>query len=228
MVRVVSEAINSVVGCCRGVDLCRDVDRLGPGLGVAGRGRQLAARRLSPCRRPASGVGALHGIVFCTVFGPTAFRIVGLVLIIWLLARRYLRAALFLVVSVEISGLVTEVAKSIADRPRPDTPMVYPCGTSFPSGHALGVMVAVLALLTVALPLVASRWRLALAILGAVVVIAVGIGRVALNVHHPSDVVAGWALGYLYYLLCVVMVRPLPLTQFTPRGERRAESGTAP
>ncbi len=166
--------------------------------------------------------------LFCTVFGPTAFRIVGLVLIIWLLTRRYLRAALFLVVSVEISGLVTEVAKSIADRPRPDTPMVYPWGTSFPSGHALGVMVAVLALLTVALPLVVSRWRLALAILGAVVVIAVGIGRVALNVHHPSDVVAGWALGYLYYLLCVVMVRPLPLTQFTPRGERRAESGTAP
>ena len=83
--------------------------------------------------------------------------------------------------------------------------MAYAYGTSFPSGHALGVMVGVLALLTVAWPLLADRWRIPLAVLGGVVVVAVGIGRVALNVHHPSDVVAGWALGYLYYLLCVAI-----------------------
>ena len=165
--------------------------------------------------------------VICTVLGPTMFRIAGLALIIWMLARRYLRAALFLVISVEIGGLVTEVAKQLADRPRPDTQMAYAYGTSFPSGHAMGVMVGVLALLTVAWPLLADRWRIPLAVLGGAVVVAVGIGRVALNVHHPSDVVAGWALGYLYYLLCVAILRPLPLAQITSRAERRAESGTA-
>ena len=35
--------------------------------------------------------------------------------------------------------------------------------------------------------------------LGAVLVVAIGIGRVVLNVHHPSDVLAGWALGYAYF-----------------------------
>jgi len=88
-------------------------------------------------------------------------------------------------------------------------------------------MVGVLALLTVGWPVLADRWRMPLAVLGGAVVVAVGIGRVALNVHHPSDVVAGWALGYLYYLLCVAILRPLPLTQITSRAERRAESGTA-
>jgi len=166
--------------------------------------------------------------VFCTVFGPTAFRIIGAALIIWLLARRYVRAALFALISVELGGLITEIAKQLADRPRPATQMVYAYGTSFPSGHALGVTVGVLGLLTVVLPFVADRWRVTLLVLGGFFIVTVGIGRLALNVHHFSDVVAGWALGYLYYVLCLAMLRPLPLTRITPRGERRAVSGTAP
>ncbi|MGH9480074.1 MAG: phosphatase PAP2 family protein, partial [Terriglobales bacterium] len=36
----------------------------------------------------------------------------------------------------------------------------------------------------------------------------VGFGRVALNVHHPSDVLGGWALGYLYFAVCAWVIRP--------------------
>ena len=49
--------------------------------------------------------------VFCTVFGPTAFRLVALVVIVVALMRRNLRVALFLVISVELSGILTEIAK---------------------------------------------------------------------------------------------------------------------
>jgi undecaprenyl-diphosphatase len=38
---------------------------------------------------------------------------------------------------------------------------------------------------------------------------------VVLNVHHPSDVLAGWALGLLYYLICVVLVPPRVSTDFS-------------
>ena len=148
--------------------------------------------------------------VFCTVFSPTAFRLLGLVVIIWLLVRRYLRLALFLVLTVELAGLVTQTAKFLANRPRPSTALVHSFGTSFPSGHAVGVTTAVLSLLTVASVFLAPRWRVVLTVLGAVIVIAIGFGRVVLNVHHPSDVVAGWALGYLWYLACLLAVRPLP------------------
>jgi undecaprenyl-diphosphatase len=143
----------------------------------------------------------------CTVFAPSVFRLLGAVAAIVALAKRRLRAALFLLVSVEPSGLVTQVAKGLADRPRPATSLVA-ASSSFPSGHALAVMVGVAALLTVTLPVLSHPARIAAVVVGALIVIAVGLGRVALNVHHPSDVLAGWALGYLYFLVCARLSRP--------------------
>lgn len=147
--------------------------------------------------------------IYCTVLGPGAFRLAVLVIIVVALVRRNVRLAMFLAVSVELSGLVTEIAKSIADRPRPPTAMVYAISTSFPSGHALGVMAAVTALLTVVLPRVRPGRRGWLVALGSVIVVTIGVGRVVLNVHHPSDVVAGWALGYAYFVVCLLLVPPV-------------------
>ena len=151
-------------------------------------------------------------VVFCTVFGPNGFRVVALVLVVVALVRRSTATAVFLVVSIGVMGLVTEGAKFLAGRPRPAMALAYGSSTSFPSGHALGVMVGVLALLTVLWPSL-TRGRTLLAVLGGVLIFVVGAARVVLNVHHPSDVVAGWALGYLYYLLCLRLV--------PPRGEAR-------
>ena len=164
-------------------------------------------------------------VVFCIVFGPTAFRLVALVVIAVALARRNLQTALFLVISVELMGLVTEGAKWLSNRPRPSTALVYGIATSFPSGHALGVMVAVLSLLTVLWPLVPQRLRTSVIVISGVLVFMVGFARVILNVHNPSDVVAGWALGFLYYLLCVRLVPPRP---FSSTAERRAELDSVP
>ena len=155
----------------------------------------------------------LGWVFFCTVLSPGAFRLLTIVLIIVALVRRNVRIAIFLLISVEFSGLVTEAAKAAAARPRPDTAFVDALGTSFPSGHALGVLVAVLALLTVGLPLVRPPLRAWLIALGAAVVVAIGVGRVVLNVHHPSDVAAGWALGYAYFVFCLLAVPPTqPIT----------------
>ncbi len=150
--------------------------------------------------------------VWCTVFSPVAFRIVALGLIVYALVRRQLRVAVFLFVSIELSAVVTEVAKRLADRPRPDTAMVDASSTSFPSGHALGAMVAVLALVVVLLPHVRRDLRKWAVAAGIVIVVSVGAGRVALNVHHLSDVIAGWALGYLYFAVCFSILRGARVT----------------
>jgi undecaprenyl-diphosphatase len=157
--------------------------------------------------------------VFCTVLGPTTFRALALVVIIVALVRRNLRVALFLVISIELTGVVTEIAKHAAHRPRPGSSLVSAPSSSFPSGHALGVMVGVLALLTVVLPIVRRPLRAWLITVGAVVVVLIGIGRVVLNVHHPSDVLAGWAFGYAFFVACLLMVppsRPVTVADETP------------
>ena len=142
------------------------------------------------------------------VFSPTALRIVALGAIIAALIRRNTRIAVFLLLTIGAMGLVTVTAKALADRPRPDTALTVESSTAFPSGHALGATVAVLALITVLWPHLRPSARGPVIAVGTALILLVGLARVALNVHHPSDVLAGWALGYLFYLLCLVVLRP--------------------
>ncbi|MDO3068549.1 phosphatase PAP2 family protein [Mycobacteroides abscessus] len=150
--------------------------------------------------------------VFATALGPGAFRIGGAIIIIVLLVRGQRRPAVFLLVTIELSALVTELAKLLAGRPRPATKLVDAYGTSFPSGHALGIMVCVLALLTVFTPKVVAAWRPWLGMLGGVLILLIGVSRVLLNVHNPSDVLAGWALGYAYFIVCLLALPPWTVT----------------
>jgi membrane-associated phospholipid phosphatase len=88
-------------------------------------------------------------------------------------------------------------------------------------------------LLMFLLPLLTSRaMRVAAVAMAALSLVMVSIARVALNVHHPSDVIAGWALGYLYFLLCLWAFRPPPLNPCGPvlfgRSRRGDTTGSKP
>jgi len=78
---------------------------------------------------------------------------------------------------------------------------------SFPSGHSAGSMIF---FLTLALLLFhRGRWR-HLAVAAAVAAsLLVGISRVMLGVHWPSDVVGGWAFGALWVLFSLRMAEDL-------------------
>ena len=75
-------------------------------------------------------------------------------------------------------------------------------------------MVGVLVLLTSSGPSCADRCGAGSSRSGPLIVVFIGIGRVVLNVHHPSDVLAGWALGYAYFAVCLLLVPPRrPVTE---------------
>lgn len=150
--------------------------------------------------------------VFCTVFSPEGFRVLGLVVAVVAALQRKLRVVLFLLTTIGLSGVLADLAKDLVDRPRPVGAMAHSVSSSFPSGHAVAAMVGVLALLTISAGVFSQRTRSWTIVLAVTLVLAVAFGRVALNVHYPSDVIAGWALGYLWYLGWLLVIRPVGLT----------------
>ena len=127
---------------------------------------------------------------------------------LWLSGRR--RSMLLLLTAVGGGQMLTTLFKRGFDRPRPDLvpheAIVYTA--SFPSGHAMMAAVTYLtlgAMLARVQPTRALRaYVLALA---AIVTVAVGISRVYLGVHWPTDVLAGWTAGAAWALACWTVAR---------------------
>jgi undecaprenyl-diphosphatase len=93
------------------------------------------------------------------------------------------------------------VQKYSIARARPDLEphLVVVKTSSFPSGHATSSMIFYL---TVALALAAgTRWQRPLAAAAVLLSLLIGLSRVMLGVHWPSDVVGGWSFGLLWVLL---------------------------
>jgi undecaprenyl-diphosphatase len=101
--------------------------------------------------------------------------------------------------------------KLLVGRPRPHVVwrvIDLPRSPSFPSGHALGSM-AVYGGLALVLSRSARGWRKALMIAtGVGLSLLIGLTRIYLGVHYPTDVVAGWCAGLACALLAYVLARP--------------------
>jgi undecaprenyl-diphosphatase len=119
----------------------------------------------------------------------------------WLVVRRRPWVAVHVVVTAAGGGLLGVVVKELVERVRPlvDVQVATAAGWSFPSGHTLGATVTWGVLLLVFGSV--RRARLVLTPLVIAVVVAVGCTRVALGVHHATDVLGGWLLGLLWLAL---------------------------
>ncbi len=122
------------------------------------------------------------------------------VAVVWLLVRRVPDLALYVAVTAIGSAILSFGTKELVERVRPvvDIPVASAAGHSFPSGHAMGATTTYGVLLLVFLPVIAQRWRRPLIGAAVFVVLLVGVTRVALGVHYPSDVLGGWLMGLLW------------------------------
>ncbi|MFP2933169.1 phosphatase PAP2 family protein, partial [Pyxidicoccus sp. 3LG] len=126
-----------------------------------------------------------------------------------LLARRY-RTLLLVVVATLGGGALNTGLKQLFSRPRPSVvPHLTEVMTqSFPSGHAM-LSATVYLTLGALLAQLAERRRLKAYILGVALLLPflVGLTRVYLGVHYPTDVLAGWVAGLAWALLTALVAR---------------------
>jgi len=130
----------------------------------------------------------------------------------YLVMARQPGAATLLLAAVLGAILWSSLLKLGFDRARPDfiAANVTVYTASFPSGHATGAAATYLTLGAL-LARFQRRRRIGLFVmgLGVVITVAVGVSRVYLGVHWPSDVIAGWTLGGGWALLCWLLARHL-------------------
>lgn len=127
-----------------------------------------------------------------------------LIMILLLSRERDYRAMLFILLTIPAGNALNQGIKKLIRRPRPEI-IDQLTSFSFPSGHA---MMSVLYLFTIAYLVtktITSRKKIVL-IWGIVITLAmmIGLSRVAESRHFASDVIAGWSIGYSWFILCVI------------------------
>lgn len=146
---------------------------------------------------------------FTALGGFTVLTLISVLAVVLLLMhRRKLQAAIF-AGTVVLTQIAAEVIKHFIHRPRPDLvphhDLVY--SSSFPSGHATMSPVVYFTLAMIVAAGERDRPTRALLLAGAtLLVVAIGVSRVYLGVHWPTDVLAGWALGGVIALAALTVL----------------------
>ena len=186
------------------VALIHLVSRAQGGALAADRALMLAMRVPGDPATPAGGAKLAGAVRDVTALGSTTVltTVVTLVATFLILKRAWRAAAL--IVAATVSGSVAiSTAKWVFARHRPDLVdhLVHETSMSFPSGHAGNSAVVYLTLASLIFPLVRERRLRAFVLAAAMILVgAIGVSRVYLGVHWPSDVAAGWLFGSLWAL----------------------------
>lgn len=115
----------------------------------------------------------------------------------WLVHRHRYEQAWFVVLGLAGAGLLNVWLKLLFERARPDfwQHLVYETSYSFPSGHAMGSSALAFVCIVLAWH---TRWRWWVVWSSAAFMVLVGVSRLYLGVHYPSDVLAGWLVSAVW------------------------------
>lgn len=137
-----------------------------------------------------------------------SFVVLGMVtfaVAVYLLLTGGRSAALLVVVAVVGGMAVNSLLKIQFARPRPDlfVPAAEVFTASFPSGHAALSAITYLTMAALLARMTASRrLRYYLMAVAATLTCLIGVSRIYLGVHYPTDILAGWCIGSAWAVLC--------------------------
>ncbi|MFC6162749.1 phosphatase PAP2 family protein [Kribbella jiaozuonensis] len=153
--------------------------------------------------RAATGFSLRHGLVpaltvLQAVSQPFVVYIVATGVAVWVWTSKKLKGrALWAFVTMMVGWGIGGISKPIAQRARPvvDGQVPHAHGYSFPSGHTLNITLAAAVMVFLLWPLLSTTWRRVAVVLAIVVPVIVGLDRLFIGAHFPSDILAGHILG---------------------------------
>ena len=131
-------------------------------------------------------------------FQPTWVNLAVALVCVWAWRRRGLGTrALWAIITVLLGWGLSNLVKLLVGRARPvvQHAVDHAPGYSFPSGHATNTTIAAIVLLVLLRPLLRRRGRTVAVVLAVAAVLLIGLDRVLLGAHYPSDVLGGYLLG---------------------------------
>ena len=131
-----------------------------------------------------------------------------LVIFCFLWWKRYRLEAQFFALNAFGGAVLSYVLKLAFSKPRPELwPQLISEKTfSYPSGHALGSMV-LYGFLSYLFATLYPRYSRAFYSIVTLLILAIGFSRLYLGVHWPTDIIAGYGIGFLWITVCIMLMR---------------------
>ncbi|MET1032120.1 phosphatase PAP2 family protein [Domibacillus tundrae] len=152
--------------------------------------------------------GRTARMVFMTELASVIFLTIatGLIALFLVIRRRYGWALFFVLVN-GLGGVFNDFLKELFKRQRPDIlPLIEQGGYSFPSGHSMGSFIFYGALSFMLFRLLKGKWKkMIAAVLAGCMILLVGLTRIYLGVHYPSDVIAGFSIGAAWLFFWIML-----------------------
>ncbi|GHU35773.1 phosphatase PAP2 family protein [Bacilli bacterium] len=141
---------------------------------------------------------------FITNFGGTVYVPILLgALLVLLLLKKWYAEAIFMAANVAIVPILVSILKHVYGRTRPALPhLVVENGLSFPSGHASTSLMFYACLAVLICQRLHSRQiKWLVRVLATMFIVLIGMSRIYLGVHYPTDILGGWLMSASILLL---------------------------
>ncbi|EMR01711.1 phosphatase PAP2 family protein [Cesiribacter andamanensis] len=158
-----------------------------------------------------------------------AFIVLSVVLFVYFYLRKHnLLFALQTLIVLLVAGGLSFWLKDLIDRPRPEAVHHLAIRTqSFPSGHSMSSIAFYGFLIHITWRIYNSQLRKILyTMLLVLIILSVGISRIYLQVHYPSDVLSGFAAGGICMVIFIMIFSYLRFRQYQKGVDRQPEKAT--
>lgn len=163
-------------------------------------------------------VGDLYGYIVLTFICTVAF---------YLIFRNW-RYVLEMIFVLAISGLSNSALKQVINRARPDVEHLVSVATlSYPSGHAMSAISFYGFLIYLIYNIrMKAVFKISLIVLFSLMIFLIGVSRIYLGVHFPSDVAGGYIAGLIWVIFCIVLFHIIDLLRKRRKKKKMHEAKT--